>query len=46
MDAANLTENEKIQVVNVNNGGRLETYIIRGKGGTGMVLINRMQKDL
>lgn len=31
MDAANFIENEKIQVVNVNNGERLETYIIKGK---------------
>ena len=35
MDAANLVENEKIQVVNVNNGERLETYIIKGGRGTG-----------
>ena len=40
MDAANLIENEKIQVVNVNNGERLETYIIRGKRGTGIVCLN------
>ena len=31
MDAANIIENEKVQVVNVNNGERLETYIIKGK---------------
>ncbi len=31
MDGANLIENEKITVVNVNNGQRLETYIIKGK---------------
>ncbi len=40
MDAANLIENEKIQVVNVNNGSRLETYIIKGKRGSGTVCLN------
>ena len=40
MDAANVIENEKIQVVNVNNGERLETYIIKGKRGTGIVCLN------
>lgn len=40
MDAANLIENEKVQVVNVNNGSRLETYIIRGKRGSGTVCLN------
>lgn len=40
MDAANLIENEKIQVVNVNNGSRLETYIIKGKRGSGVVCLN------
>jgi aspartate 1-decarboxylase len=40
MDAANLIENEKVQVVNVNNGSRLETYIIKGKRGGGTVCLN------
>ena len=40
MDAANLIENEKIQVVNVNNGERLETYIIKGPRGSGVVCLN------
>ena len=40
MDAANLIENEKITVVNVNNGERLETYIIKGKRGSGTVCLN------
>ncbi len=40
MDAANLIENEKIQVVNVNNGERIETYIIKGGRGTGVVCLN------
>ena len=40
MDAANLIENEKIQVVNVNNGNRLETYLIKGKRGSGVCCLN------
>jgi aspartate 1-decarboxylase len=40
MDAANVIENEKIQVVNVNNGERLETYIIKGTRGSGIVCLN------
>jgi len=40
MDAANMIEFEKIQVVNVNNGERLETYLIRGKRGSGIVCLN------
>ena len=40
MDASNLIENEKITVVNVNNGQRLETYIIKGKRGSGVCCLN------
>jgi len=40
MIAANLIENEKVQVINVNNGERLETYIIRGERGTGEIVLN------
>jgi len=40
MDAANIIENEKVQVVNVNNGERLETYVIKGKRGSGTVCLN------
>lgn len=40
MDAANLIENEKVQVVNVNNGERLETYVIRGERGSGTICLN------
>ncbi len=40
MDAGNFIENEKIQIVNVNNGTRLETYLIRGKRGSGIVCLN------
>lgn len=40
MDAAGLIENEKVQVVNVNNGERLETYVIRGKRASGTICLN------
>jgi aspartate 1-decarboxylase len=40
MDAANLIENEKVQVVNVNNGSRIETYMISGKRGSGICCLN------
>jgi len=40
MDAGNLIENEKVQVVNVNNGSRLETYLIKGKRGSGVCCLN------
>ena len=40
MDAANLIEHEKVQVVNVNNGSRIETYVIRGKRGSGVCCLN------
>lgn len=40
MDAANLIENEKVQVVNVNNGERLETYVIKGERASGKICLN------
>ena len=40
MDAANMIANEKVQIVNVNNGERLETYIIKGQRGSGVVCLN------
>ncbi len=40
MEAANMIENEKIQVVNVNNGERIETYLITGKRGSGVCCLN------
>ncbi|MEZ5017309.1 MAG: aspartate 1-decarboxylase [Flavipsychrobacter sp.] len=40
MDAANLIENEKVQVLDVENGERLETYVIKGKRGSGMICMN------
>lgn len=40
MEAANLIEGERVQIVNVNNGERLETYVIRGDRRSGMVCMN------
>ena len=40
MEAANIIENEKVQVVNINNGERLETYVIMGKKGSGVCCLN------
>lgn len=40
LDAANLIEGEKVQIVNNNNGERLETYIIKGERGSGVVCLN------
>jgi len=40
MDAAGLLEGEKVQIVNNNNGERLETYVIKGDRGTGTVCLN------
>ena len=40
IDAANLIEGEKVQVVNLNNGERLETYVIKGARGSGTVCLN------
>ena len=40
LDAANMIEGEKVTVVNVSNGERLETYIIKGERGTGVVTLN------
>ncbi|ELR69941.1 Aspartate 1-decarboxylase [Fulvivirga imtechensis AK7] len=40
LEAANMIEGEKVQVVNVNNGERLETYTIKGERGSGMVCLN------
>lgn len=40
MDAANIIENEKVQVVNINNGERLDTYVIKGKRGSGNICLN------
>ena len=40
MDAANLIANEKVSIVNNNNGERFDTYIIKGERGTGVVCLN------
>lgn len=40
MDAANIIEGEKVQVVNINNGERLETYVIKAERGSGTVCLN------
>ena len=40
IDAAGLVEGEKVQVLNVNNGDRLETYVIKGPRGGGDVCLN------
>jgi aspartate 1-decarboxylase len=40
MDAANLIENEKVHLLNLNNGERLETYVIKGERGSGDICLN------
>ena len=40
MDAANIIPNEKVQVVDVNNGERIETYVTKGERGSGCVCLN------
>ena len=40
MRAANMIENEKVQVLNINNGERLETYVIKGEKDSGVVCLN------
>lgn len=40
IDAAGLIENEKVQVVNINNGARFETYVIKGQRASGIVCLN------
>lgn len=50
MDAANMIEGEKVCIVDNNNGERFETYIIKGKRGSGMICLNgaaarRVQPD-
>ena len=40
MDAANIIENEKVQIVNINNGERLETYVIKGERGSRSICLN------
>jgi aspartate 1-decarboxylase len=40
MEAANIIENEKVQIVNINNGERLETYVIKGERGSRAICLN------
>lgn len=40
MDASNIIENEKVEVLDINNGERLETYVIKGRRGSGEICIN------
>ena len=40
MDASNLIEGEKVQIVNINNGERFETYVIKGDRNSGMICLN------
>jgi aspartate 1-decarboxylase len=40
MEAANIIEGEKVQIVNNNNGERIETYVIKGTRGSGMICLN------
>lgn len=40
IEAANLIENEKVHIYNITNGERLETYVIRGERGSGIISIN------
>jgi aspartate 1-decarboxylase len=40
MEAANIIEGEKVQIVNNNNGERIETYVIKGLRGSGMICLN------
>ena len=40
MEASNLIEGERVQVVNLNNGERLETYVIKGKRDSGVICLN------
>ncbi|MBU4343731.1 MAG: aspartate 1-decarboxylase [Candidatus Omnitrophica bacterium] len=40
MDAADIIPNEKVQIVNLNNGARLETYVISGQKGSGIIAMN------
>lgn len=40
MDAANLIENEKVSIYDITNGSRLDTYVIKGKRGSGNIVLN------
>ena len=40
VDAAGLYENEKVTIVNINNGERIDTYVIKGERGSGKICLN------
>jgi aspartate 1-decarboxylase len=40
IDAANIIPNERVQIVNNNNGARFETYVIKGERGSGTICLN------
>lgn len=40
MEASNIIENEKVQIVNINNGERFETYVIKGEKNSGTICLN------
>ncbi len=40
LEAANMIENEKVQIVNINNGERFDTYIIKGERNSGIIRFN------
>jgi aspartate 1-decarboxylase len=40
VEAAGLYENEKVTIVNINNGERIDTYVIRGERGSGKICLN------
>ncbi|PHR45107.1 MAG: aspartate 1-decarboxylase [Fluviicola sp.] len=40
MEASNLIEGEKVQIVNINNGERIETYVIKGEKNSGVICLN------
>jgi aspartate 1-decarboxylase len=40
MDAANLIENERVSIYNITNGERLDTYVIKGERGSGIISLN------
>lgn len=40
MEASNIIEGERVQIVNINNGERLETYVIKGERGSGNICMN------
>lgn len=40
LDASNMIEGERVQIVNINNGERIETYVIKGERGSGEICLN------